>query len=80
MTVLLIACCYWSRANNWGAIGSILLGAIVPIAHLAMQKIPATKDLAALVGSDAAGIAAFAASAAGMIVGSLLKPKGHTKP
>lgn len=75
MSVLLIACCYWPRANNWGAIGSILLGALVPILHLAMQKIPATKELAASVGSDTAGIAAFAASAIGMIVGSMLKPK-----
>ncbi len=79
MSVLLIACCYWPRANNWGAIGSILLGALVPFTHLAMQKIPATRDLASSVGSDVAGIAAFAASAMGMVIGSLLKPgKGNS--
>ena len=24
MSVLLIACCYWKKANNWGAVASIL--------------------------------------------------------
>ena len=77
MSVLLIACCYWPRANNWGAIGALLLGATVPVCHLAMQKIPATEQLANSIGADVAGIAAFVGSALGMIVGSLLKPK-HT--
>ena len=80
MSVLLIACCYWKRANNWGALGAIILGAAVPIAHLAMEKIPATAKLAASIGKDAAGIAAFAAAALGMIAGSLLKPRTETKP
>src|SRR4051794_6287996 len=34
MSVLLIACCYWKRANNWGAYGAILIGAALPIALL----------------------------------------------
>ena len=75
MSVLLIACCYWRPANNWGALGAILLGAAVPIAHLAMEKIPATANLAASIGKDQAGIAAFGAAAIGMLVGSLLKPR-----
>ena len=75
MSALLIACCYWRRANNWGALGAILLGAAVPVAHLAMQKIPATAKLAATIGENGAGIIAFAAAALGMIVGSLLKPR-----
>lgn len=74
MSVLLVACCYWRRANNWGALGAIILGAVVPMAHLSMEKIPATAKLAAAIGKDAAGIAAFAAAAMGMIVGSLIKP------
>jgi SSS family solute:Na+ symporter len=52
MSVLLVACCYWRRANNWGALGAILLGAAVPIAHLAMEKLPATAKLAASIGKD----------------------------
>ena len=32
MSMLLIACCYWKRANNWGALGAIIVGAVVPIA------------------------------------------------
>ncbi len=74
MSVLLIACCYWPRANNWGALGAIILGAAIPISHLAMEKIPATAKLAADIGKDWAGIAAFAGAALGMFAGSLLKP------
>ena len=75
MSVLLIACCYWKRANNWGAIGGIFLGAAVPISHLTLEKLPSTAAWAASIGKDLAGIAAFAAAALGMIVGSLLKPR-----
>ena len=31
ISVMLIACCYWKRANNWGAAGAIIVGAIIPI-------------------------------------------------
>lgn len=80
MSVLLIACCYWKRANNWGAVGAILLGAVVPITHLAMEKLPATAKMAAEFGKDAAGLSAFAAAALGMIAGSLLKPLFKPQP
>jgi SSS family solute:Na+ symporter len=79
MSVLLIACCYWRRANNWGALGAIILGAGVPVAHLAMEKLPATAKLAASIGKDTAGIAAFVAAALGMIAGSLLKPRAKVE-
>lgn len=75
MSVLLIACCYWRRANDWGALAAILLGAAVPIAHLAIEKIPSTAELAAHIGKDWAGIGAFAGATLGMIAGSLLKPR-----
>lgn len=75
MSVLLIACCYWKRANNWGAIGGILLGAAVPVTHLTLEKLPSTAALAASVGKDFAGLAAFVGAALGMIIGSLIKPK-----
>ena len=77
MSVLLIACCYWSRANNWGAIGAIMLGAIIPVTYLTLQKVPQTSDWANhTVGPYYSGIAAFVAAALGMIVGSLIKPGG----
>lgn len=79
MSVLLVACCYWKRANNWGALGATLLGAAVPIAHLTLEKIPATVKFAASIGKDTAGIAAFVAAALGMIAGSLLKPRTEEK-
>jgi len=75
MSVLLIACCYWKRANNWGAIGGILLGAAVPVIHLTLEKLPSTAAWAASLGKDLPGLAAFVAAALGMIVGSLLKPQ-----
>lgn len=78
MSVLLVACCYWPRANNWGALGAIALGAALPIAHLTCEKLPATAAWAASVGKDQAGIAAFVAAALGMVVGSLAKPQRRT--
>lgn len=79
MSVLLVACCYWKRANNWGALGAIILGAAVPIAHLTLEKIPATVNFAASIGKDTAGIGAFVAAAVGMLAGSLLKPTVEKK-
>jgi SSS family solute:Na+ symporter len=79
MSVLLIACCYWPRANAWGALSAIVLGAIVPITHLTMEKLPATVEIASKIGSNVAGIAAFGAAAFGMIIGSLLKPRSLEK-
>lgn len=38
MSVLLIACCYWRRANNWGAIAAIVVGATLPVLTLALNK------------------------------------------
>jgi len=38
MSVLLIACCYWKRANSWGAGASIFLGAALPVMYLFLDK------------------------------------------
>jgi len=43
MSVLLIACCYWRRANNWGAIAAIIMGAGLPLLILSVNilvKVP----------------------------------------
>jgi Na+/proline symporter len=74
MSVLLIACCYWKKANNWGASGAIVLGALIPCAYLSMQKIPATQEVAGQIGPYYSGIATYVFAALGMIVGSLIKP------
>jgi SSS family solute:Na+ symporter len=73
MATLLVACCYWPRANNWGAAGAILVGATFPLAYLVLQKLPATQALAKAIGPNYSGIAAFVGAAAAMIIGSLAK-------
>ena len=74
MSTLLIACCYWKRANSWGAGGAIILGAAIPLSFLILQLIPKTQTFAEMIGPNWAGIAAFALAWLAMIVGSLLKP------
>jgi SSS family solute:Na+ symporter len=76
MSTLLIACCYWKGANNWGAGAAIALGAIVPVAYLALEQIPATEQLAKSIGPYWSGISAYIFAALGMVIGSLLKPTG----
>jgi SSS family solute:Na+ symporter len=77
ISTLLIACCYWRRANNWGAAGAIIAGAIIPLTFLAMEQLHATENVAKWIGPNYSGIAAYLASAAAMVVGSLLKPHGE---
>ena len=77
MSTLLISCCYWKRANNWGAASAIIAGAVVPLAYLAMEQISYTHNLAVWIGPNWSGIAAFAGSAVAMVAGSLLKPAGQ---
>lgn len=75
MVSLLIGCCYWKKANDWGGYGAIFMGAAIPFLYLTLQKIPATSDFAnKSIGPYYSGIAAFVAAALGMIVGSMLKP------
>ncbi len=63
ISVLVVACCYWRRANATGAVAAIVGGASAPIVFL-------LSGLAEHVA--AAGLASFGLSAAGMIAGSLL--------
>src|SRR5262249_9171591 len=75
ISVLLIACCYWPRANSWGATGSIIVSAVLPASYLVMEQVSSTASLARKIGPYYSGIAAYAGSAIAMIVGSLLKPE-----
>lgn len=79
MSTLLVACCYWKKANNWGAAGAIILGAVMPVAYLIFEQIPRTREIfVEPFGPSASciwGIFAYAGAAAAMVVGSLLKYK-----
>ena len=75
ISVLLISSCYWKRANSWGAFGSIIFAAAIPVAFLVLEKTPATRDLAKQIGPYYSGIAAYVCSALAMIIFSLLKPR-----
>ena len=75
ITVLLIACCYWKRANNWGAAAAIICGAAVPICYLIFEQVPATKALAGKIGPYYSGIATYLLVGVAMVIGSLLKPR-----
>ena len=75
MSVLLIACCYWRRANSWGAGASIIISAIIPVSYLVSEQVPATAGLAKSIGPYYSGIATYLLSGTAMIVGSLLKPQ-----
>ena len=74
MSVLLIACCYWKRANNWGAGAAIFFGALIPVGFLIIQQVPATQVWAEKIGPYYSGIAAYILTGLAMVIGSLLKP------
>jgi SSS family solute:Na+ symporter len=75
MSVLLVACCYWKRANSWGATAAICAGAIVPLSYLALRDLPATHEFVSSIGPNYAGLIAYGATTLAMIAGSLLKPQ-----
>lgn len=76
MSTLLVACCYWKRANSWGAAAAIVFGALMPVGVLVLQKVgPWTDWIKANEASCM--IAVYATTALAMIVGSLLKPTTH---
>jgi SSS family solute:Na+ symporter len=75
ISVLLISCCYWPRANSWGAAASIAVSALIPVSYLVMEQLDATAEVARRIGPYYSGIAAYAGSALAMIAGSLLKPQ-----
>ncbi|MEN3325553.1 MAG: solute:Na+ symporter, family [Acidobacteriota bacterium] len=75
ISVLLIACCYWRRANSWGAGASIVVSAVIPVSYLVMEQLPATAPLAKSIGPYYSGIATYLLSGAAMVIGSSLKPQ-----
>jgi SSS family solute:Na+ symporter len=75
ISMLLIACCYWNRANSWGAAASIFISAVIPITYLVMEQLPSTAETARTIGPYYSGIATYLLSGAAMVIGSLLKPQ-----
>lgn len=77
ISVLLIACCYWRKANSWGAAASIIVSAVIPVSYLVMEQVPSTAALAKSIGPYYSGIATYLLSGAAMVIGSLIKPVGR---
>jgi len=77
ISVLLISCCYWKRANSWGAAASISVSALIPVAYLVLEQLPSTAGLAGNIGPYYSGIAAYLLSALAMVAASLLKPQAR---
>jgi SSS family solute:Na+ symporter len=74
MSVLLIACCYWKRANSWGAASAIIIGAAIPVLYLVIEQVPSTASVAKSIGPYYSGIATYLLAGLAMIVGSYMKP------
>jgi len=73
MSVILIATCYWDKANDWGAMAAIAVGSIIPITFLILQQLDSTKELAASIGPYKSGGATYFLTALAMVGGSYLK-------
>ncbi|MBM3279436.1 MAG: sodium:solute symporter family protein [Candidatus Handelsmanbacteria bacterium] len=73
ISTLLIACCYWKRANNWGGVAAIVISATIPLGFLVLEKVDGATAKA--IGPYSSGIAAYLLSGAAMVIGSLLKPR-----
>jgi len=73
MSVLLIAACYWNKANNWGAIAAIITGSVIPVAFLILQQLESTQETISAIGPAKFSIATFLLTAVAMYVGSTLK-------
>ncbi|MBI5095075.1 MAG: sodium:solute symporter family protein [Candidatus Hydrogenedentes bacterium] len=74
MSTLLVACCYWKRANDRGAAAAIFFGAAIPIAYLVLERVPAAQNIITWIGPNWWGVAAYLGSGAAMVLGSLSKP------
>jgi SSS family solute:Na+ symporter len=90
MSTLLVACCYWKRANDWGAIAAIVVGAALPALALTVNKLVVVEVddgqgaklfgwVARHIGDSWVNIGTYAAVVLAMVVGSLLKPARGAK-
>lgn len=87
MSIMLIGCCYWKRANNWGALAAIVLGAACPAMALTLNLFVKVKVVGAAgavmekgwathhIGDAWVNIGTYIIVALAMVIGSLLKPE-----
>lgn len=73
VSTLLIAACYWKKANDWGAYAAIIVGAIIPVSFLIAQQVDVLKPIAKAIGPYYSGISAFVFAWIAMIAGSYMK-------
>lgn len=73
MSVILIAACYWDKANNWGASAAIATGFIIPVSFLVMQQLPLTEAAVQKIGPYKFGVATYLLAGIAMFIGSSLK-------
>ena len=73
VSTLLIAACYWKKANDWGAYAAIIVGAIIPVSFLIAQQVDVLKPIAKAIGPYYSGISAFVFVWIAMIAGSYMK-------
>lgn len=73
MSVILIAACYWKKANDWGAMAAILVGSLIPITFLISQQMEKTSAWAEEIGPYKSGILTYLLTAFAMIGASYLK-------
>ena len=73
MSVILIATCYWDKANDWGAIAAIIIGSVIPITFLICQQLESTKAFAENIGPYKSGIATYFLTALAMVIGTYVK-------
>ena len=73
MSVILIAACYWDKANDWGAIGAIIIGSAIPMTFLILQQLDGTQEFAQRIGPYKFGSATYILTGLTMVIGSWLK-------
>ena len=71
MSTLLIACCYWPRANSRGAFAAIAVGAFIPVSYLVLEQV--SPEVVQSIGPYWSGLSAYAGAALAMVLGSLSK-------
>jgi len=91
MSIMLIACCYWKRANDWGAFAAIIVGAILPLLALTLNVVVKVNYTGAggkidqiglvkyYIGDHWVIIGTFVLVGVAMVLGSLLKPEDRDR-
>lgn len=73
MSVILIAACYWDKANDWGAMGAIIIGSVIPVTFLILQQLDGTQEFAQRIGPYKFGSITYVLTGLTMVLGSWLK-------